>query len=53
MRREGIFMNDGPVCTENLILIDWLEESPNVVALWWYRFLLSRVGFAAQAEVAA
>src|ERR1700738_5630536 len=37
MRREGIFMNDGPVGTENFILIDWLGESPNVVAPWWYR----------------
>jgi hypothetical protein len=35
-----------PVCTENLIRIDWLEESPNVVAPWLpcYRFLLSLVG---------
>ena len=34
------------LCTENLIRIDWLEESPNVVAPWllWYRFLLSLVG---------
>src|ERR1700737_2716858 len=46
MRREGICVNDGPVCTENLIRIDWLEESPNVVSPWllWYRFLLSLVG---------
>jgi hypothetical protein len=34
MRRESICANDGPVCTENLIRIDWLEESPNVVAPW-------------------
>ncbi len=55
MRREGICVNDGPVCTENLIRIDWLEESPNVVAPWllWYRFSSSLVGSLPQAEVAA
>jgi hypothetical protein len=32
---------EGPVCTENLIRIDWLTESPNVSVRCWRCYPLS------------
>src|SRR5260370_27277824 len=54
MRREGIFMNDGPVRTESLIRIDWLENRQTSLHHGCSATdFFCPCGFAAQAEFAA